>query len=171
MMLLTQALGRRVVAVDDASTLGTVSGFVVRPDGPQLAALRLRRPGGRSSVLSWARVRTVGADAVMVLSPEAAGKTSGDAVEEAGGPGLSRHAVRHGEVLGKRVLTDLGEDVGEVTDAEFDPGSGALLSVLVAGRTLDADTMTGLGSYALVVRAGAGQPPGSGGDPPDADGG
>jgi sporulation protein YlmC with PRC-barrel domain len=147
-MLLTQTLGRKVVGVDDASTLGTVSGFVVRPDEPQLAALRLRRPGGRGTLLPWTRVRAVGADAVMaVASPDSTDE------EESAGPALSRHAVKHGEVLGKRVLTDLGDEVGEVTDAGFDPESGALLSVLVGDQALDAGRMTGLGSYALVLRA------------------
>ncbi|THA23678.1 hypothetical protein E4198_02075 [Streptomyces sp. RKND-216] len=149
-MLLTLALGRKVVCVDDASTLGTVSGFVVRPDEPRLAALRLRRPGGRGAVLPWARVRAVGADAVMAVAAPA---DAAEGTEKAEGPALSKHAVKHGEVLGKRVLTDRGEEVGEATDAEFDPESGALLTVLVGEQTLDAGRMTGLGSYALVLRA------------------
>lgn len=148
-MRLTETLGRKVVGVDDATTLGTVSGFVVRPDEPQLAALRLRRPGGRGTVLPWARVRAVGADAVMALAPSDSGE---DDADEGGGRVLSKHAVKHGEVLGKRVLTELGDDVGEVTDVEFDPESGALLGVLVGEESLDAGRMRGLGSYALVLR-------------------
>jgi sporulation protein YlmC with PRC-barrel domain len=152
---MTETLGRKVVGVDDAATLGTVSGFVVRPDEPQLAALRLRRPGGRSTVLPWTRVRAIGADAVMAVSAEAASATGASSVTEENGGGreLGRHAVKHGEVLGKRVLTELGNEVGAVTDAEFDPESGALLTVFAGDEVLDAGRMMGLGSYALVLRA------------------
>lgn len=156
-MRMTDTLGRKVVGVADATSLGTVSGFVVRPDEPRLAAMRLRRPGGRSTVLPWSRVRAVGADAVMARPADAdEGAQDGAEGEEQGG--LSKHAVKHGEVLGKRVLTELGEEIGEVTDAEFDPETGALLSFSVGGgavadETLDATRMTGLGSYALVLRA------------------
>ena len=156
MTRLTEALGRKVVDVADATSLGTVSGFVVHPGEPRLAALRLRRPGGRGTTLPWSRVRAVGPDAVMVRS--AVDRGGDDAEETEEGAGLSKHAVRHGEVLGKRVLTDLGYEVGEVTDAEFDPESGALLGFFVGGasvgeETLDAGRMTGVGSYALVLRA------------------
>lgn len=150
-MRMTDTLGRKVVGVADATSLGTVSGFVVRPDEPRLAAMRLRRPGGRSTVLPWSRVRAVGADAVMARPDD-----EGEA-EAADNGGLSKHAVKHGEVLGKRVLTELGDEIGEVTDAEFDPESGAVLRFAVGGaagadETLDAGRMTGLGSYALVLR-------------------
>ncbi|MFR9676549.1 PRC-barrel domain-containing protein [Streptomyces sp. TR06-5] len=147
-MRLTETLDRKVVGVADATSLGTVSGFVVHPQEPRLAALRLRRSGGRSAVLEWSRVRAVGADAVMV-------RPAGD--ED--GESLAKEAVKHGEVLGKRVLTETGTEIGEVTDAEFDPESGALLTFVVGGgavaeETVGARRMVGLGSYALVLRAG-----------------
>lgn len=156
-MRLSETLGRKVVGVTDATTLGTVSGFVVHPDVPRLVALRLRRPGGRGEVLPWSRVRTVGVDAVMARPAPDGGREDGAAAEE--DSGLSKHAVKHGEVLGKRVLTDRGDEVGEVTDAEFDPESGELLSFSVSDPTvgdegLDARRMTGVGSWAVVLRVG-----------------
>jgi sporulation protein YlmC with PRC-barrel domain len=157
---LTETLGRKVVGVADATSLGTVSGFVVRPDEPRLAALRLRRAGGRGALLPWGRVRTVGADAVMAQpAADDSGNGTGARGDGASSGDLGRQAVKHGEVLGKRVLTEFGEEIGEVTDAEFDPESGALLNFTVEGGSaadgpLDAGRMTGLGSYALVLRAG-----------------
>ncbi|MCF6525222.1 PRC-barrel domain-containing protein [Streptomyces sp. JJ36] len=143
-MRLHDMTGRTVMGVTDATTLGAVTGFLVDPEEPRVAGLRLRKPGGGSTLLAWSAVRAVGADAVMA-DPDEAGRT---ARQELGPLAGKRY-----EITGKRVLSERGEELGAVEDAEFDPESGALVSVSTPGEEIDAGRIAGLGSYALVVRS------------------
>jgi uncharacterized protein YrrD len=61
--------------------------------------------GRRKEVLPWPRVSALGPDAVMVADEEAL-RADDELVEPAGG----------GDVLGSRVLTDTGTDLGRVAD-------------------------------------------------------
>lgn len=62
-------------------------------------------------------------------------------------------AGKDNRLLGKRVLNTRGEDLGEVTDVDFDPDSGSARSLLVASADIDGDRLIGIGSYAGVVHA------------------
>ena len=55
------------------------------------------------------------------------------------------------ELLGKRALTELGNEMGMVDDVTFDTGTGALESRWVGDREVPADAMLGSGSYAVVL--------------------
>lgn len=144
-MRFLDTMGRAVVDVTHARTLGTVSGFVVDPGHARVAGLRLRKPGGGRSVLAWRDVWAIGPDAVMAR----AGADDGlppDA--DLGGP-----ADQSQEMPGKRILTELGAELGSVEDVDFDPETGALRTVIAPHAEIDARRVRGLGSYALVVRA------------------
>ena len=56
-------------------------------------------------------------------------------------------------LLGKRVLTTFGEDLGPVTDVDFDPDSGAVISLVLAGGDISGNRLIGIGSYAAIVHA------------------
>ena len=56
-------------------------------------------------------------------------------------------------VLGKRVLTSRGADIGKVTDVEFDHESGAIENLLLDDETVAGARLLGVGSDAVVVRA------------------
>ena len=59
----------------------------------------------------------------------------------------------HHILLGARVLTDAGDVLGTVEDAEVDPDSGQVDFVRTTNGDVDSERLRGFGSYALVVAA------------------
>jgi sporulation protein YlmC with PRC-barrel domain len=145
----SEVLGQGVVSAATAERLGTVAGLVVDPAGGRIASVRVG--GGPAEFVSWEDLRGIGPDAVVV---------SADAALRMPRPGLEERAVAgHVDLLGKRVLTDAGEEIGTVADVEFDPETGRLTAVVVGERRLPGDGVRGVGPYAVVVRAGGVEEP------------
>jgi sporulation protein YlmC with PRC-barrel domain len=144
-MLFSRAKGHKVVASSTAGTVGRVSGFVVDPVTRSVVALRLKK-AERGDFLRWADLVAFGADAVTVTD---------DSVIGDGGPDVAALAGKAHRVLGKRVLTSGGDELGRVDDVDFDPGTGTV-SALVLGKggsgEVAGDRLLGIGSYAVVVR-------------------
>ena len=142
MTSLRALVGHPVVATDSAEQLGTVDGLVVDPVQHRVVALRLSRKS--SPFLSWGDVRSIGADAVMV--------TTAAAAREARGPLEERVADGVALATGRRLLDDGGDELGALDDLEFDDTTGALAHLDVGDTTIAGDRLTGIGSYAVVVR-------------------
>jgi sporulation protein YlmC with PRC-barrel domain len=142
-MLFSDAKGRKVVSSATAATVGKVSRFVVDPATRAVVALELKKTDG-GDVLRWSDITAFGADAVTVADQGRIGDGGEDV------KALSDKA--HG-VLGKRVLTSSGDELGKVDDVDFDPRSGGLTALLVDnGDEVTAGRLLGVGSYAVVVR-------------------
>jgi uncharacterized protein YrrD len=135
--------GRRVVASDTAESIGTVKGFVLDPSGRSVEAIHVDGHGKRARILDWSGVAAVGADAVMA-APSADVSTIEDDHQQAAVKG----AVT---MIGTRVLTTAGREVGTVVDVEFDVGSGHVVHVDTDHGSVAAERLRSLGSYALVV--------------------
>jgi sporulation protein YlmC with PRC-barrel domain len=143
-MLFSEARGRKVVSSSTASTVGKVSRLVIDPTTRAVAGVQLKKKTDRGDMLRWSDITAFGADAVTVTDADRVGD-GGDTVQA-----LSGKAHR---VLGKRVLTSTGDELGKVADVDFDAMSGALVSLLVDGGTeVEAARLVGVGSYAVVVR-------------------
>jgi sporulation protein YlmC with PRC-barrel domain len=143
-MLFSEARGRKVVSSSTASTVGKVSRLVIDPTTRAVAGVQLKKKTDRGDMLRWSDITAFGADAVTVTDADRVGD-GGDTVQA-----LSGKAHR---VLGKRVLTSTGDELGKVADVDFDATSGALVSLLVDGGTeVEAARLVGVGSYAVVVR-------------------
>lgn len=146
----SEVLGQGVVSAATAQRVGTVGSLVIDPAGGRISALRVKGPD--ADLVDWAELRGIGPDAVVV--------SSADAMRLAR-PGPEERA-RDGamDVLGKRVLTDSGTELGTVADVEFDPETGVLEAVVVGDHRLPGDGIRGVGPYAVVVRAdGVDEPP------------
>lgn len=80
--------------------------------------------GPRKEALPWSGVTALGPDAV-VIADETVFVSRDDVVDRA----AQRGGTRGGHVLGSRVLTDAGVDLGEVTDVvlEVDPTRAVLV--------------------------------------------
>src|SRR5581483_2637226 len=107
------ALRRPVVDTTTAETVGEVVGFLVDPATRRVVGLRLGKVKGRASLLAWDDLKAFGVDAVTV---EGTGRLRSAAEEM---PGAAGH-----DVLGRRVLTEGGDELGAVEDVEFDPQTG-----------------------------------------------
>ena len=144
-MLFSQAKGHKVVASSTAATVGKVSGFVVDPVTRSVVAVQVKK-AEKGDFLRWADLVAFGADAVTVSDDSAIGD---------GGPDVSALAGKAHRVLGKRVLTSGGDELGKVADVDFDPGTGTV-SALVLGKggggEVAGERLVGIGSYAVVVR-------------------
>lgn len=140
-MLFSDAVQRRVVDTETAATIGHIDDIVVDPGSRSVAAFRLGHRGG--DVLHWPDITSFGADAVTVSSGngprEPAGRTAG-------------LLDRDYQVVGKRLLTDSGDELGRVLDVDFDPDNGSITHLLTTAGRIQGTSLVGCGSYAVVVR-------------------
>ena len=143
MMRVKETRKRDVVATADAETIGRVADFVIDPDGARVAALRLDKVDGDEQYVSWDDLQAFGQDVVTVPSRDVLRPPAGPREEQVG---------KDFGVLGKRVLTDAGRSLGEVTDVEFDPANGTVTALLTDREQVAGDRLRGIGSYAVIVR-------------------
>ncbi len=142
-MLFSEADGQKVVSNATAGTVGKVHGFVVDPASRQVVALELKKTDG-GDTLAWEDIAAFGADAVTVADAEAIGEPS-EAVAELTG--------KDHRLVGKRALSDGGDELGKVKDVVFDPENGAITGLVVEKEELAGERLIGVGSYAVVVKA------------------
>jgi sporulation protein YlmC with PRC-barrel domain len=141
----TAAQGRKVVSRASADELGTVSRLVLDPGNRRIGLVVIGKRR-KARVVSWEDLSGFGADAVMVGQDDALREPQNDR-EQAAAKGQL-------ELLGKRVLSDLGNDLGEIDDIVFDPDSGVLESLVIGEHEQPAQLLLGAGSYAVIVREG-----------------
>lgn len=142
-MLFSQARKHDVVNTATATRVARVDGFVVLPGPARVALLRLGKVRGVGTLLAWEDVQGFGPDAVTVADKWAL-RPARNALER-------RAEDRDLEILGKRVLTEHGTNLGPVTDVEFDPETGAVTTLITNTENVAGDRLIGLGGYAAVV--------------------
>ena len=89
------------------------------------------------------RITAFGADALTVPGADAIG----DADDT-----VAALADKHKRLMGKPVLNTFGEDLGPVTDVEFDPKSGRLITLTLKTGSIAGERLLAVGTYATVVR-------------------
>jgi len=138
------AVGRRLVSRASAEELGELSHLVVDVKNRKVSSLVVGK--GRKAVLvDWDQVTGFGPDAVMV--------TDDGALHEPRDDHESAAADGKLELIGKRVLSDKGEGLGEASDVIFDPATGSVETLVIGDREVPATSFLGAGSYAVVVKA------------------
>ena len=55
------------------------------------------------------------------------------------------------ELVGKRALSERGNELGELDDVTFDAHTGVLEDLLIGARHVPAGSLLGCGSYAAVI--------------------
>lgn len=136
-MRFSEGKGLDVVSTEDAETVGTISGFIVEPRTAKVLGMHLKKTQGDVDLLPWENVVGFGKDAVTVRSASSLVK--------------DERTDTSGDVLGSRILTEHGVELGEVKDVDFDPSSGAVQQLITKTAEVAGDRMMGLGDYALVV--------------------
>lgn len=140
-MLLTQVVGRKVVSTRSAETVGQVADLVIDPQSRGVVAVTLKKTAGGDTVF-WSDITAFGADAVTLADADLI-KRANDVVKEL--------SSKNRRLLGKRVLTDSGEDLGTLSDIDFDPSSGVLQTLNLATGVVAGSRLISIGSYAVVV--------------------
>lgn len=142
-MRFSDATGRKVVSTATAATVGKIDGFVVDPKSRAVLAVHVKKSAG-GGILAWSDITAFGADAVTVADT--------DPLTDAGDDVAALSGKDH-QLVGKRVLSTTGDELGKVDDIEFDPESGALTTLLLAETDVAGARLVGVGSYAVVVSA------------------
>lgn len=144
-MRFTETGRRQVVALDTAKKVGRVEGFVVSPGDATVATLLCGKTPGEGTLLDWSDLKAFGADAVTVPSADVFRTPHGQREELAVKGRL--------EVVGRRVLTERGDGLGEIVDVDFDPETGRVRALLTNREEVDGERLLGVGTYAVVVSA------------------
>lgn len=141
-MRFSEALGRKIVSLSTAETVGLVEEFVVDPRSRRVVALGASK-SSTGSTIRWRDIESFGNDAVTVSGAD---KLAGADAK------IDRLSGKDHEFLGKRVLATVGDEIGQVGDVEFDPDSGEILALVLTSGDVDAVRLVGVGSYAVVVK-------------------
>jgi uncharacterized protein YrrD len=142
----TTAVGRRVVSRTSAEELGDLAHIIIDVEDARVACLVVGK-GRKAQLVSWEQVSGFGPDAVMVADDDALHSPRDDGERAAADGKL--------ELVGKRALSDMGNDLGTLDDIVFDPATGALEAVVLGSREEPATSLLGAGSFAVIVRVSA----------------
>jgi sporulation protein YlmC with PRC-barrel domain len=140
----TAASGRRVVSRTSAEELGALAHIVVDVEETQVASLVVGK-GRKALVVAWEQVTGFGPDAVMLADDDALHAPRDDGERAAAEGAL--------ELVGRRALSEMGNELGTLDDIVFDPATGALQALVLGEREEPATSLLGAGSYAVIVRA------------------
>lgn len=144
-MRFSESRKRKIVSTTTAETVGKVSGFVVDPVARRVLALEVKKSQS-GDVLTWPQITGFGPDAVTVGAPSAIGSAPDEVASLQG---------KRNTMLGKQVLSTDGDRLGEVSDVEFDPETGSVEAIHVDQASVPGDRLVGIGTFAVVVRAGS----------------
>jgi uncharacterized protein YrrD len=136
--------GRKVVSRASAEELGTVNHLVVDTKARRVVSLVVGKRRN-AKLVDWEALSGLGADAVMVTD-EASLREPRDDGDEAAARG-------HLELLGRRALSDQGNELGKIDDVSFDPENGVLEAIVVGDDEHPASSLLGAGSYAVILQS------------------
>jgi sporulation protein YlmC with PRC-barrel domain len=136
------SIGRKIVSRASAQELGAVNHLLVDDQQRQIASVVIGK-GKKARFVDWAQLSGFGPDAVMVNDENSLREAADDRERDAAEGKL--------ELVGKRALSELGNELGSVDDVTFDADSGALEDLLVGDRRIPAGSLLGSGSYAAVL--------------------
>lgn len=137
-----ESAGRKVVSRTTAQEAGGVTHFLVDEHKQQILSLVVGR-GKKAKLVDWVDVSGFGPDAVMISDETALRVPADDREREAAAGKL--------ELVGKRTLSELGNELGPIEDVTFEVDSGALEDLVVGDRHLPAHSLIATGSYAAVI--------------------
>jgi len=147
---LRSAIGRKVISRASAEALGVVAHVLIDPQRRAVAGLVVGK-GKKAQLINWDQINGFGPDAV-VVSGEAALRPPVD-------DGERRAASGALELVGKRALSEAGNELGQLDDITFDSSTGVLEVLRIGETDLPAGSLLGGGSYAAVLSVDHGPQP------------
>lgn len=146
----SSVIGQDVLSLETGQRLHSVKGVVINEANDDIVALVLDEGGLFSStlVVPVEAVSSFGKDAVVIPNAEAVGRVSDF-------PEIKPLVERRGQIAGRKVFTEAGEDRGTIKDMYFDEQTGRVVGFEISGGAVDdlADGTSFL-SIAQVVRTG-----------------
>lgn len=148
MMRFRESRGLEVVSTAEAVTVARVDGYVVDPERHRISALHLHDVQGDGSLVSFEDLQAFGRDAV-TISDTSVIREPRDEREDSTARGRL-------DLIGKRVLTETGNELGRIDDVEFDPTDGTITALMTERESIEGSRLLGVGSYAVVVASSSG---------------
>ncbi len=143
-MLFSETKKYRVISTDTATTVGVLDGFIVDPRTATIVAVSVKKSDGPGDTVHWDDLTAFGTDVITVPSAQVLTDATGRAADLAAGDA---------DILGKRLLTDAGVEIGTVADVEFNPEDGTITALITKDDDHIAGTrLVGAGSYAVIVK-------------------
>lgn len=138
----SKLLKRPVMAVNLAQEVGKVTGFAIHPDTGCIDAILYGRRSG-TRIVAWEILAGIGPDAVMVADD---GRIKAPYTPE-------EESIAKGErgLIGRRVLSEIGNNLGTITDFDFDADTGEILRIVTDQATLDGDVMVRVGPVGAIA--------------------
>lgn len=127
-MKYSEVKGKPVVDVTTADALGSVHDLYIDERQQQVVALRVHVSGFFSGdrVLLWPDIQAMGENAVTVANV--------DVLREAKKVPEVQDLNRAGDIIGTKIITENGTDVGTDADIEIDPKTGAITFYVLHGN-------------------------------------
>lgn len=151
--------GLRVLTTKEGNEVGKVDDLVVDPDQKKVSWLRLHSGGGVFGTRYWVpveAVHTLGEDVVTI-------NTEAELQASANAPAAEAIVNTKRGLIGKKMVTESGERLGEIVDYEFAADTFALTELYVAvtmnffgeALTIAVDKVLTIGQDAVIVTADA----------------
>jgi hypothetical protein len=132
-------MGKPVILRVSAESGGDVVGFAVDAPSRRVVSV-LVRSGRATGLVDWSEVQSIGPDAVIARGVREPTDDDDRAISHALHP------------VDKRVLSDLGNDLGPAHDVTVDD-DGTITSIELEHDSITGARLRGIGSYAVVVAA------------------
>ena len=130
------APGRKVISRASAEELGKLAHIVIDVKRRTVAWLVVGK-GRKAALVGWEQVSGFGPDAVMVADESSLQTPRDDREREAASGKL--------DFLGKLALSDMGNDLGTITDVVFEPETGEIESIVIGDHEEPAGSLLGAG--------------------------
>jgi sporulation protein YlmC with PRC-barrel domain len=142
-MKFTDLVGRPVMELATATSIGLIDDGVMDPSTGRLAGFVLKKTPGKADWLAWDQINALGADALTVAGADTL-------TVRADSAGL---LLRGSKVIGGRVLTNQGWELANLAEIDLDPATGQVTGLLLAdGTALPPGDLIGIGRYATIVQ-------------------
>jgi sporulation protein YlmC with PRC-barrel domain len=140
---LTQLVGQRVVTAEGGALVGSIRRLLLEPHRGAFGAAEVETPEGRQKILDWRHVTGVTDDALLVRRDTVLRDAEGDRETDLINGRL--------DILGKTVLTEAGDGLGELEDVGLDEISGRVVRVHLPDQAVTVTRLVALGPDALII--------------------
>ena len=134
-----------VLSTASATTVGRIGRPVVDAVERRVVAFGVKKSKGPGDVLPWGSITGIGPYAVTVAAED----LIVDPPKELEGRLTADVDL---DLIGHRVLTDHGRDLGKLRDIEFDGTDGRVVQLMLKDAFVEGDRLLGIGPYAVMVK-------------------
>ncbi len=140
---LSELRNRPVMDLSSATTVGRIERVVLDLGRSAVSGFVLGKVEGPETILPWDGVKSIGPDAVTIDDTSLMREPSGSAE--------TRSAAGDLEPIGKLVLTQFGDEAGELRDLVVETETGEATDLVIGEQTVPGRRLLGVGDYAAIV--------------------